>query len=266
MSGSATNRQPNTSWAKGKAGRLPQFIFAAGIVSVFRGLALIASSTENLYWPVAVAIALLFPVGCGLVYCWAAPRVARGSRADLTVIVVASAILLVPFLLLGMLESERTVAYDNAKGQIPSGHLLDQLLWGAQMTAVIVHIILLLWIIVAGIRVRRGMADDTGTGSPVSNRPSLWANLLLALVGILGGYGWALVAFFIGDWLGLRGQLHRTEFGSAWGEKDAQLAGLVALLSAGALIIANVLFRWRWWGPTAGVLLGLALSFAALTH
>jgi hypothetical protein len=229
-------------------------------------LALIVSSAEDLFWPVAIAVALLFPIGCGFVYCLLARGVARGSRTDLNVIVVVSAVLFVPYLLLGFIEAERTMAYDEAIKKFPIGHLLDLLLYGVQLTALFVHAALLVWIVWAGIRARRAMAGTIESGSAASHRPSLWANLLLVLVGILAGYLWTLVGFFLSEQLGLRGQMHPTEFGGHFGEKDKQVVSLIVFLSAAAIIVSNLLFRWRWWGISAGVLTGLALSFIALTH
>lgn len=265
MSGTGTCNEPNALWARREAGRLPQLILAAGMVSIFRGLALIVSSLENMFWPVVIVAALLFPGGCGLLYCLLARRVAQGRRAELTAIVVASVILFVPYLLLGPFEAEKTMAYKWTLDKTPNGPLLDWLLYGAQVIALIVHGILLAWIVVAGLRLRKALSSiaESGTSSPA--RPALLANLLLILVGIVVGYLWTLGWFFLGDALGLRGRMTSSDWGMQSGENDEQLAGFIVVLSSGAVIACHLLFRWRWWGLTAGILAGLVVSPPGLT-
>jgi hypothetical protein len=233
-------------------------IFAAGIISVFRGLALIVASYGNMYGPVVIAVALFFPVGCGLGYCWLAWRIRRGNRTDLTVIVVASAILFLPSLALGFLI-EVTV--------------LGQLLYVAQAIAVIVHQVLLGWIVYAGIRLlgamtahAAGIRHVTGPGTPDIGQVSLGANLLLMLVGLVVGFSWTLGCFLLGDHLELRGPKSRLEWGSEVGKYDDWLAAIIVLLSASVFIAFHLLSRRRWWGVMLGFLAGLTLGFIALTN
>ncbi|HEX7377855.1 MAG TPA: hypothetical protein VF278_12115, partial [Pirellulales bacterium] len=161
---------------------------------------------------------------------------------------------------------ERTMAYGAALTKIPFGRQLDLALYGVQVTSLAIHEALLAWIVFAGFRLRKAMADANRPTSPSLNQPSLQANVLLALVGIATGYLWTLILFARGGQLGLRGRLHPTEFGGRWGENDGHLVGWIAALSAGAIIICSLLFKSRWWGLATGLLMGLALSFFVLKH
>jgi hypothetical protein len=237
---------------------------AAGLVSVFRAVALIVSTSQNMLWPVAVALAGLFPGCCGVAYCFLAVRVAGGSRLDLSVSVAASATLFVPYLLLGPFEIERGPAYTEALDQVPAGPLLGRVLYGAQMTALAAHSVLLGWVIVAGLRLRRSLPTRDEPGSRPA-RPSLGANLLLVFVGFVVGYLWNIGSVFLAEQLGLRGQMTSTEWGPMGGSNDALVVGVASLLFGMGLIGWQIWSRWRWWGLVAGGLAGLALSFVAVS-
>jgi hypothetical protein len=211
-----------------------------------------------MFWPVALAV--LFPGCCGVAYCFLAAGVARGSRPDLSVSVAVSAILFVPYLLLSPFEEERIPAYTEAINQVPAGPLLDRLLYGAQMTAIAAHSVLLGWIILAGHRLLRSMTGREGPAAHPS-RPPLWANLLLVFVGLVVGYGWNVCWVLLADLLGLRGQKTRAEWGPAGGSNDALIVGLASLLLSGGLVGWQSLSRWRCWGLVAAALAGMALTF-----